>query len=469
MEVLGIVISLFCLMFFAYRGYSVILFAPVFALAAAALQGLPIMPSYTELFMVKAVSYIKLFFPIFMLGAVLGKVMEETGMARSIAHAIIARLGKERAVLSVVLAAAVLTYGGVSLFVVVFAVYPFAAALFKEANYPKRLVPATVMLGSFSFTMDALPGSPQIQNLIPTSFFGTTTYAAPIMGIVGSIFIFVFGILYLNYRVKSAVNSGEGYGDHKLNEPEIQDNTNLPHWAISCIPLLVVLSLNFIFSRVFVWNPNLLTPFVDLKLPLMVPSINKVIAIWSLIIALVVGITVAVGLSYTRLPKKGSLAKLKIALNAGTIGSLLAIMNTASEVGYGNVIAALPGFKSISAALMNIHVGSSPLVSEAVTVTTLAGITGSASGGMSIALDLMSKDWLAWANQIGMSPEVLHRIASMASGGLDTLPHNGAVITLLAVCGLTHLQSYKDMFAITLIRTGVAFLMIPFHLLTGLV
>ena len=157
------------------------------------------------------------------------------------------------------------------------------------------------------------------------------------------------------------------------------------------------------------------------------------------------------------------------ALNAGAIGSLLAIMNTASEVGYGNVIASLHGFKAISDTLLGIHIGSTPLFSEAITVTTLAGVTGSASGGMSIALDLMGANWLAWANSIGLSPEMLHRVASMASGGMDTLPHNGAVITLLAVCGLTHKQSYKDIFVVTMLKTSMVFVVIILHLLTGLV
>jgi len=183
-----------------------------------------------------------------------------------------------------------------------------------------------------------------------------------------------------------------------------------------------------------------------------------------LIIALVCGVLLAIALGFSRLPQ-GGLAK---SLNAGAIGSLLAIMNTASEVGYGNVIASLSGFKAISGALLGIKLGGSPLVSEAVSVTTLAGITGSASGGMSIALDLMAKDWLTWANQIGMSPEILHRVASMASGGMDTLPHNGAVITLLAVCGLTHRDSYRDIFTITCIKTAMVFAVIIFHSITGI-
>ena len=463
MEVVGILLSLFLLMYFAYRGFSVILFAPVFALLAASLGGFSVMPAYTELFMTKTAGYIKSFFPIFMLGAVLGKVMEETGLAKSIAHSIVTKLGKDRAMLAVVLSGAALTYGGVSLFVVVFAVYPFAVAIFREADIPKRLIPATIALGAFTFTMDSLPGTPQIQNLIPTNFFGTNPYAAPIMGIIGGLGILFFGLFYLERCKKAAMAKGEGYGNHTTNEPTIESNESYTPFYLAVLPLLVVLCVNFVMNKI-TWSPDILAPFAAMKLPLIVPAISRVSSIWSLIIALVCGILVAIALGLPKL-KNGNLAK---ALNAGTIGSLLAILNTASEVGYGNVISALPGFKSISGALLSIKVGASPLVSEAVSVTTLAGITGSASGGLSIALDLMAKDWLSWANSIGMSPEILHRVASMASGGMDTLPHNGAVITLLAVCGLTHKDSYKDIFVMTLIKTAMVFVVILLHSITGL-
>jgi H+/gluconate symporter-like permease len=464
MEVLGILLSLFLLMYMAYMGFSVILFAPVFALLAAALQGLPVMPSYTELFMAKAVVYVKAFFPIFMLGAVFGKVMEDTLLAKGISHAIMSKLGMKHAMLAVVLSCAILTYGGVSLFVVVFAVYPFAAALFKEANIPKRLIPGTIALGSFTFTMDAFPGTPQIQNIIPTNFYGTTGYAAPISGIVGGVLIFIIGMVYLEWRRRKAFAKGEGYGDHTLNEPVVAEDAKLPNWFIGVLPLIAVLAVNFWLSN-YDWDPKILAPLAGMKLPLMAPAVKNVIGIWALVIGLVVGIVLALGLGFRNIPKGGGLQK---ALNVGAIGSLLAIMNTASEVGYGNVIAALPGFKSIAAFLLGIKIGGTPLVSEAVSVTTLAGITGSASGGMSIALDLMSKDWLAWANSIGMSPEILHRVASMASGGCDTMPHNGAVITLLAVCGLTHKTSYLDIFAMTVIKTFMVFVIIALYLLTGL-
>ncbi|MDR1702425.1 MAG: GntP family permease [Sporomusaceae bacterium] len=465
MDVVGILLSLFLLMFFAYRGFSVILFAPVFALLAAVSQGFSPMPAYTELFMGKAVVFIKSFFPVFMLGAVFGKIMEETGLAKSIAHAIIKGLGRERAIISVALACMILTYGGVSVFVVVFAVYPFAAALFKEADIPKRLIPGAMALGSFTITMDALPGTPQIQNIIPTNFFGTTVYAAPVSGFLGGLLVVALGLFYLESRRKAAQKNGEGYGSNHTNEPsKASDESQLPDWRIAVIPLLAVLVVNFLMTQFFTWDPNLLKPFQTMKLPLVAASIKNVIAIWSLIIAVVVGICLAIVLGAKNLTR----VRLTSALNAGAIGSLLAIMNTGSEVGYGNVIASLPGFAAISNALLGIQIGGTPLVSEAVTVTTLAGITGSASGGLSIALDLMAKDWLLWANSIGMSPEILHRIASMASGGMDTLPHNGAVITLLAVCGLTHRESYKDIFMITMSKTAVVFVVIAFHLATGI-
>lgn len=469
MDVIGILLSLGLLMFMAYRGFSVILFAPVFALLAAVSQGLSPMPAYTELFMAKAVVYVKSFFPIFLLGAVFGKVMEETGLARAIAYKIVHAVGKERSILAATLAGGVLTYGGVSLFVVVFTLYPFMAAMFKEAGISKHLVPSVIVLGACTYTMDALPGTPQIQNIIPTAFFGTNVYAAPILGIIGGILVFLGGMYYLEWRNKVYAARGMGYshGEPLVNEPPDFDLKDMPDWKLAILPLLAVLVVNYFMTNVFAWNPDILTPFVAMKLPLMVPAVKNVIAIWALIISVVLGIVLAIAIGFRNIPKgSGGLAK---ALNAGAIGSLLAIMNTASEVGYGNVIASLPGFKAISNALLGIHIGSTPLFSEGITVTTLAAITGSASGGMSIALDLMAKDWLAWANQIGMPPEVLHRVAAMASGGLDTMPHNGVVITLLAICGLTHRQAYPDMFSIVVIKTVVAFLVIGIYLLTGLV
>jgi H+/gluconate symporter-like permease len=451
LEILAIVVSLGLLMYFAYRGFPVIVFAPIFALLAAVLSGLPLMPSYTESFMTNAANYVKSFFPIFLLGAVFGKVMEMSGAAASIAHGIVRAIGSQRAILAVVLACAILTYGGVSLFVVAFAVYPFAAAVFREANIPKRLIPGTIALGAFTFTMDALPGSPQIQNIIPTNYFGTDAYAAPIVGIIGSLMVFSGGMLWLERRRKQALAAGEGYGEGHMNEPEAQTEAKYPNLWLSLLPLALVLITNFVLSRTSLSVANWYDAGM-LKETFKIANPSTVASSWALIIALTIGILAAILVDVKRVSNRFAAG-----LTTAAAGALLAIFNTASEVGFGNVVKTLPGFKAIQDWILGVS--SHPLVSEAVAVNVLAGITGSASGGMSIALEVMGKQYLQLAQSSGISPELLHRIASMASGGMDTLPHNGAVITLLAITGLTHRQSYKDIFAITVVKTLTVFIL----------
>lgn len=447
--VIGIILSLALLTYIAYKGFSVIIFAPLCAMVAVVSAGLPIMPSYTELFLINAATYVKNFFPVFMLGAVFGKVMEDSGAARSVARAIANGLGAKRAVTAVVLAAAVLTYGGVSLFVVAFAVYPFAAALFEEANYPRRLIPGAIALGAFGFTMTATPGTPQIQNMIPTKYFGTDAFAAPGFGSVGAILIFFLGVAWLEYRKNKLIAAGEGYGDKDTRvQATISDGgvADIPA-ALAALPLITVLALNFILTKVISgWDKEIMAGTA--KLPLASAAVP--VANWALILALIAGILLAILLSAKQFKARGNL---QAALNGGAIGSLLAIMNTASEVGYGNVIRAMPGFAAVRDFLMSIDPGT-PLLSEALAVNVLAGITGSASGGMSIALEAMGARYMEWAAQAGVSPELLHRVASMSSGGFDTMPHNGAVITLLAICGLTHKKSYPDI--------GMVSLVVPF-------
>ena len=442
MGVLGIIISLALLMYLAYRGFSVIILAPILALFAAFLGGgAPLLATYTEVFMVNLANYVKTYFPLFLLGAVFGKVLDDSGAAKSIAHFIANKLGKDKAILAIVLSCAVLTYGGVSLFVVAFAVYPIAAALFKEAGIPKRLIPASIALGSFTFTMTALPGTPQIQNAIPMPFFGTDAYAAPVLGIVGALIMAVGGVTWISYRAKVAMAKGEGYGNHKEEVLE-EDNRNLPNIFMAIIPIITVLVLNFVLSKsVF---PNLDTAYLET----FGTSIQKVVGIWSLIVSLIVSILLTIALNFK------NFKSVKNSVNQGAIGSLLAILNTASEVGYGNVIASLAAFAVVKGALLGIS--SNPLIAEAISVSALAGITGSASGGLSIALGALGETYLQNAQAMGIDPQVLHRIATMACGGLDSLPHNGAVITLLTITGLTHRESYADIGMCTVVIPIVA-------------
>ncbi len=461
-----IVLAALCfLMLVAYRGYSVILFAPVAALGAVLLTDPQLVaPMFTGLFMDKMVGFLKLYFPVFLLGAVFGKLIEISGFSKSIVSATIKLVGAKRAMLSIVLVCALLTYGGVSLFVVVFAVYPFATELFRQSDIPKRLIPGTIALGAFTFTMDALPGTPQIQNIIPTSFFGTTAWAAPALGTLGGAFVLAVGLAYLEWRRRVAARKGEGYagGAELRNEPEIFRGDRLAHPLIALLPLLLVGVANFLFTR---WIPGWygesqsFVPAVIGNPEPVVQEVKKVAAIWAVQGALLVGIASVVAFAW-----KPVLASFAEGTKSAIGGALLASMNTASEYGFGAVIAALPGFLVVANALQAIP---NPLVNEAVSVTALAGITGSASGGMSIALAAMADSFIANAQAAGIPMDVLHRVAAMASGGMDTLPHNGAVITLLAVTGLTHRQSYKDVFAITAIKTLAVFFVIALFYLTG--
>ena len=465
MSLLIVLAALAFLMVVAYRGYSVILFAPVAAMGAVLLTDPSLVaPMFTGLFMEKMVGFLKLYFPVFLLGAVFGKLIEISGFSKAIVASVIQVVGAKRAMLAIVLVCALLTYGGVSLFVVVFAVYPFAAELFRQNDIPKRLIPGTIALGAFTFTMDALPGTPQIQNIIPTAFFGTTSWAAPALGILGGVFILIVGMTYLEWRRRVALANGDGYasGVELRNEPDPFRGDHLAHPLVALLPLVMVGVSNFLLTR---WIPMLygtshefIPSTIGSPAPV-VQEVAKMSAIWAVQGALLIGILTVLAFAWK--PVAASFAEgTKNAVN----GAMLASMNTASEYGFGAVIAALPGFLVVANALQAIP---NPLVNTAVSITVLAGITGSASGGLSIALAAMGDTFIANAQAYGIPMEVMHRVASMASGGMDSLPHNGAVITLLAVTGLTHRTSYKDIFAITIIKTTAAFFIIGVFYATG--
>lgn len=442
--IFGVVLTLVLLMILAFKGFNVIMLAPILAIiamlfASAETGHANIMATYTEVFMVRMANYIKSNYPVFLLGAILGTCLDKSGAADSISRTITEKLGADKAILSVVLAASILTYGGVSLFVVAFAVYPIGASLFRQADLPKRLLPGSIALGSFTYTMTALPGTPQIQNAIPMKYFGTDAYAAPILGFIATIIIFGLGMLWLTTRAAKAKAAGEGYGDHKGENVKIKDYSqmDLPSFIVALAPMITVIVLNLILSRFYY-------PGVDgAYLEGYNTTLQTVSGTWSLIIALVVGIILTLLLNLKRFDS------ILGTLDEGVKGSFGAIMNTAAMTGYGGVISTLPAFAAISAGIMGIS--QNVLLNEAISVSVLAGVTGSASGGMSIALEALGGEILQKAAAAGIDPQVCHRVASIASGGLDSLPHNGAVITLLTITGLNHKQSYLDIGMCTVI------------------
>lgn len=466
---IGILIALGLLILLVYRGLSVLIAAPLAAALAAAFSGVPVLAALTQLMMPGTGSFIVQFMLLFLLGAIFGKLMEDTGAARVLALSLAKRLGPTHTIPAVVLACAVLTYGGVSLFVVAFAVAPLAAELFARAGLPRRLIPATIALGAFTFTMSALPGTPAIQNAIPMPFFGTTAFAAPGLGFLGAAVMLAFGLGWLLWRARSGVLAddaepvaaaplsrrmrelaqGEGFDIAEACQDGVAPD-NLPPIWLAALPILAVVVLN----GLFVW---LVLPLFDSAF-LAEPrwgetTFERVRGVWAIILALTLTIALIVQTNRSRLPA------LTDSLSAGAGAAALPLLSTAVLVGFGTVVAALPAFAVVRDAVLGVAPGS-PLVSLALSMNVLAGITGSASGGMSIALATMGDDYLARGLAAGIAPEVMHRVASIASGGLDALPQNGAVVTLLSVCRLTHRQAYADIFMVACVGPLLALVVV---------
>ncbi len=448
MGISGIVLSLLLLMFLAYRDVSVLILAPLCALLAVVFDGnLPVLATYTQIFMGSVGLFVRDYFPLFLLGAVFGKLMEDSGAAAKIADVVVRAVGVHRTILAVVLSCGILTYGGVSLFVVVFAVFPLSRSLFRQADIPRRLIPATIALGSFTFTMTAMPGTVQIQNLIPMPFFKTTAFAAPGLGCIGSLIMFTLGMMWLNSRAAHARRIGEGFGAILPSDDAATTAAQkLPNIWSSIAPIICVLLLNLVFSKFVIprWDAAYLAEEQFGK-----TDLNKVLGTWSTILSMVVTLLITTLLHFR------SLDQLKISTATGARASLLPIFNTASEVGYGSTIKHLAGFAIIQKFVTGIAPGN-PLISESIAVNALAGITGSASGGLSIALQSLGETYRQRGVDAGINPELLHRVASMSCGGLDSMPHNGALITLLLICGVTHRQGYKDVAIVTILCPLVA-------------
>ncbi|MFP3322396.1 GntP family permease [Planococcus sp. SIMBA_160] len=413
---LSILIGLILLIALAYLGWSIIWVAPLAAGVVALLSGLDVYSTYTETYMSGLVSFVQKWFPIFLLGAVFGKLMEETGAARAVAQKVTQLIGGKRAILGVLIAAALLTYGGVSLFVVVFAVYPIALELFREANVTRRLLVPTFALGAFTFTMTSMPGTPQIQNLIPMDTYNTTPMAGPVIGIVTTLIMAVGGYAWLAYREKKLSAKGEGFEIRKQAGASKEEEVATPNWMLSLVPLIVVV----VFLNIVNLEP---------------------------IYALMLGIVTIMLINVKHYKK------FVFSINEGAKGSVMAILNTSAAVGFGAVIAIVPAFDNITSWLLNVS--DNPLVAQSLAIQVMAMITGSASGGMGIALSTLGDTFYNLSQTTGINPEVFHRMASVASGA-SILPNNGALLTLLAVTGLTHRETYKDVFVVALVIPTIA-------------
>lgn len=439
MSMIGLIGGLALLIGLTLKGVNIIIVGPISALFVAIMSGMPLFPQLVEAgvpnfvtnYMSGFTGFIMSWYLMFLLGAVFGKVMEDSGAADAVAKMIVDKLGMKFAVLAIVIACAILTYGGVSLFVVAFAVYPMAISLFKQADLPRRFIPATLALGSVTFTMTSA-GSPEIQNWIPMEYLDTTPYAGWEVSIIVAVFMAVFGYWWLKKIITKAVNNGEHFEDRKT-DPTFDTSRALPNPFLAFIPLVVVLVISYIFHD-------------ELKQS-------------ALILALLGGIisTFIVSWKYFKSPWE--------AVSAGTVGAIIAIGNTAAVVGFGGVAKAVPAFGVAVDAMSSIP--GSPLIGAAVAVSVIAGMTGSASGGQTIALPLLAPGYV----DAGVNQEALHRVVAISSGALDSLPHNGYVVTTIqSICGEKHSAAYWAVAATTVATPliGLAIAIILFSLGLGL-
>jgi H+/gluconate symporter-like permease len=313
------------------------------------------------------------------------------------------------------------------------------------------------MLGTSTFTMSAMPGTPSIQNAIPMPFFGTTPFAAPGLGVIASVIMLGFGLWWLARAEAAARRAGEGCGDTVVapdaaaDDPLVRERATTaaafdpaevhhgrrgagaPGILVAILPLVTVVLVNLAMSLAVL--PRLDTSFLAEERWGGIP-LTSVSGVWSVIVALAAAILVLVALNRGRLPS------LRETVDAGANASVLPVLSVASLVGFGAVVAAMPAFALVRDWVLSI--GGGPLVSLAVAINILAALTGSASGGMTIALDALGGTYMQLAAELGIDPGLMHRVAVIGAGTLDTLPHNGAVVTLLAVCGSTHRKSYFD-------------------------
>jgi H+/gluconate symporter-like permease len=474
MGLFGILLGLVLLIWLAYRGWSILLLAPAAALIAAAFAGGPLLAYWTQTFMDSAARFVAQFFPLFLLGAIFGKLMEDSGAVAAIADFMTQWLGPRRAILIVVLAGALVTYGGVSLFVAFFVLVPMAQALFRTAQIPNRLIPATVALGTSTFTMSALPGTPAIQNAIPIPFFGTTPLAAPVLGIIAAAIMAGFGLWWLGRAANAARGRGEGFGparsdaadqaaeDERVRQrattarefdpPEVhrgQPGSQPLPIALAALPLFVVIIVNVLMTLVVL--PRLDVSFLAQE-RFGATSLAAVGGVWSVVTALLAAIVAVLIVNWRRL------GAVRESLDAGANASVLPVLSVASLVGFGAVVAAVPAFEIVRHWVLSIEGG--PLVSLAVATNLLAALTGSASGGLTIALEALGTAYMRLAAEHGIDPALLHRIAVMSAGTLDSLPQNGAVVTLLAVCGSTHSQSYFDIVMTAIVGPIIALIVV---------
>ncbi len=416
--ILGLIVSLIFIVFCVYRGWHIIPVSLIGGLFVVLTNGMEIWPALSVSYATGLGNYVGSWFLIFILGAFFGELMSVTGSAKSISHKLMDVMGVKRAPLALVFATLLLTYGGVNSFIVVFTLYPIAVVLFNEAKLPRRILTCCIFLGLATITQTSFPGTPSIQNLIPADFFKTTTTAAPLIGVIASLIFFIAGMAYINWQIRIARKKNEVFVPI---EAELMDNLKgederqgVPNWKIAFLPIVTVIVCILTLSKILT-------------------------ALFAVSIGLTAGIILTYVLNWKNIENP------VVTMSKGCVSGIMPLLNTAAIVAYGSIVRTAPAFQDFVSVAMNLDFN--PYVTGALGVNIIAGIAGSSSGGLIIFLENMGQFLL----DKGANPAALHRVLSIASGGLDTLPHNGAVVTILTVLGTSHKESYKDVAAVCVI------------------
>ncbi|WP_342430008.1 GntP family permease [Neobacillus sp. FSL H8-0543] len=413
-QVFGILLGIIVVIYGAMKGFSILIVAPIASIIVIITNQLDFFTSLIgkeNSYMTGLTGFIINFFVVFLLGAILAKYIDKSGAAQSIAQKILEKTGTKNpfsVLVALLIITAILTYGGVSLFVVIFVLIPLAKPLFKQLNIAWNLVTIPVQVGLGTFTMTMLPATPSIQNVVPTAYLGTTLTAAPLLGIIGAVVAASFGLWYMKFALNKSIARGETFADFNVKDSNEELKEEIPSFFLSVTPIVLLIAIILVGSV------------------LKVPNI--------IVIGLAAAVIVSAILFKKYIPSQ------KAVINEGASGSIMPVFFTSSAVAFGVVITLAPGFKYISDFILNIP--GNPLISLSVASALFGGITGSASGALGIVMQAFGQSYL----DMGLNPEVIHRVSAVASSVITIMPHNGAVLTFLALTGLTHQNGFKYQF-----------------------
>lgn len=424
-SLVGILIGVCTLIFLAFRGYPIFVIGSVASVIVLLFSGMNVLDALLGTYMDSFSEYISSYFFIFLLSSIFGRMMGKTGAAQSIAYKtsrLIRKKSNEKnhkflVVMSLVIINMVLTLGGVSLFVVVFTVVEIAKELFEEFDVPWKMYTCGV-LGSSSFTSTMVPGNPAIINIIPTNYLGTNTMAAPLLGIICAVITFLLGALYILLETKKNTKNKEGFfpTGQKIKEAGLEKVQFVEQPLIKClIPSIVLILVLNVFSA-------------------------------SAVVALTAACLVKIALFYKEL-----MPNLPEVFKMGGENAMSAIVSICAAVGFGSVVASVPGYQLVINSLDSIP--GPAMLQLVLSFNVISAVTGSSSGGASIAFSTLGDHFL----DLGLSPQVIHRVGIMSSNGLDSLPHSGAIFNTLNITRLTHKQAYKNYFMLTVVlETGMS-------------